>query len=164
MYVGGVFCGSVLSLLFRSRLVLGARYESRPFNSAKWYVRFHPTWTCFTCTYSYLERCIFGDVRCPCRNISTHEQHGRTSGMSLAMVHYFSRIRLLVLHHCMVVSKIVPPRFESLHATSDDYVPQSCYPRAFQVMYARILQKVSNTGDQQRSHSMEPLVKPKSRY
>lgn len=122
------------------------------------------TWTCFTCTYSYLERCIFGDVRCPCRNISTHEQHGRTSGMSLAMVHYFSRIRLLVLHHCMVVSKIVPPRFESLHATSDDYVPQSCYPRAFQVMYARILQKVSNTGDQQRSHSMEPLVKPKSRY
>lgn len=58
-----------------------------------------------------LERCVLRNGRHPPRDLSTHEQHGGTSGLPVALVHHIPRARLLVLHRRMVVSAIAskPP-------------------------------------------------------
>lgn len=58
---------------------------------------------------SALERRVRGDVRHPLRDLPPHEQHGLAAGLPLALVHRLPHHRLLVLHHCMVVSEIVRP-------------------------------------------------------
>jgi len=52
------------------------------------------------------ERCLRGDGRYSFRDISKNEQHGYAARLSLAMVHRVFRHCLLVLHGCMVVSKM----------------------------------------------------------
>lgn len=52
------------------------------------------------------ERRICGDIWNPLGNLPKNEQHGVAAGVSMAMVHRISRDRLLVLHHCMVVSTV----------------------------------------------------------
>lgn len=53
---------------------------------------------------SLLERCVCGDVRYTCRDVSSNEQHGRAVWLSMVVVHDLPTLRLLVLYRCMVVS------------------------------------------------------------
>lgn len=53
------------------------------------------------------ERCVCRNVWYTLRDIQTDEQHGRKTRMSLAMVHYVSRGRFLVLHRSVVVSAVI---------------------------------------------------------
>lgn len=60
----------------------------------------------YTCFAQSLERCLRGDRRYSFRDISKNEQHGYAARLSLAMVHCVFRHCVLVLHGCMVVSKM----------------------------------------------------------
>jgi len=52
---------------------------------------------------SLLERCVCGNIRYPCRDFPTNEQHGGAARLSVVVVHHLSSLCLLVLYHCMVV-------------------------------------------------------------
>jgi len=57
-------------------------------------------------TPALIERCILRNRRHPCGYFPTHEQHGSTAGLSLAMVHRLLGHRLLVLHDYLVASTV----------------------------------------------------------
>lgn len=73
-------------------------------------VRLQSCWACSCGTQSDLvERRLLGNGRHPSWHVPTDEQHGRATGMSVAMVHCLPRSCVLVLHCCLVVSTIASP-------------------------------------------------------
>lgn len=68
---------------------------------------------------TFLERHIRGDFWDTLGDVSKDEQHGRATGMSLALVHCIPSDCFLVLHCCLVVSAMMQAIFSPLpHAST----------------------------------------------
>ena len=106
----------LINIFFSSLLLaLGTRFGNRRSSSVRWcahmYHLMNSNRVPYHLMYIRLERCVCRNRRHSLWHIPTHEQHGCSTRLPLAMVHCLPYHCILVFHGHLVVSKMTAPSY-----------------------------------------------------